>query len=149
MLADPLWGGSPYNTMSYGFSAAMFFLPLLVGFVLSFFTKTYPWQLTGLLVGFLGLTSFAAASKQFTSKIPKYFFVGIGLLMIAYQLVHAGIGSNRALTTYDQWNTGYLGVGIIYALLLAGIIFSGYLIYKLLSNIYNNIIKPYGCLSEK
>lgn len=148
MLADPLWGGNPYNTFSYGFGAAVFFLPLLAGFVLSFFTKAYAWQLTGLLLGFLGLTSFAAASSHFDNKIPKYFFVCIGLLMIAYELVHAGIGSNRALSTYDQWNTGYLGVGIIYALLLTGIIFSGYLIYKLVSNIYGNIIKPYGCLAS-
>lgn len=56
--------------------------------------------------------------------------------MLAYQLVHAGIGSNRALSTYDQWNTGYLGIGLIYAMILAAIIFSGYLIYKLLTNLY-------------
>lgn len=148
MIADPLWGGNPLKASSYGFGAAVFYLPLLAGFVLSFFTKSYPWQLTGLLLGFLGLTSLAAALKHFTNKIPKFFWIAIGILMIGYLLVHAGIGSNRALSTYDQWNTGYLGIGIIYAMLLAGVIFSGYLVYKLLRNLYDNIIKPYGCLSR-
>lgn len=62
--------------------------------------------------------------------------------------MHAGVGSNRALSTYDQWNTGYLGIGIIYALLLAGIIFSGYLLYKLFTNLYKNIIVPFGCFPK-
>lgn len=136
MIADPLWGGNPSKPMSYGFGAAVFYLPLVVGFFLAFFNKSYPWQLTGLLLSTLGLTAFAAASKHFLSKIPKFFFIGIGILMLAYQLVHAGIGSNRALSTYDQWNTGYLGIGLIYAMILAAIIFSGYLIYKLLTNLY-------------
>lgn len=148
MIGDPLWGGNPYKPQSYGFGGAIFALPLLAGFVLSFFTRSYPWQLTGLLLGNLGVTSYAAASNHFDSKIPKFFHVGIGALMTGYELVHAGIGSNRALSTFDQWNTGYLGIGIIYALLLVGVIFSGYLIYKLLSSLYSNIIKPYGCFSK-
>jgi len=84
MIGDPLWGGNSYNPLSYGFGAAVFYLPLLAGFVLSFFTKSYPWQLTGLLLGNLGLTSFAAASPHFDTKIPKFFFVGIGALMTGY-----------------------------------------------------------------
>lgn len=145
MLSDPLWGGNPYKSLSYGFGAAIFFLPLLAGFVLSYFTRTYPWQLTGLLLGFLLLTSYAIAARVFDNKVPKFFWAGLGILMIGYLLVHAGIGSNRALSTYDQWNTGYLGIGIIYAMILAAAIFSGYLLYKLAGHIFNNIIKPFGC----
>jgi hypothetical protein len=84
MLADPLWGGDPYKTHSYGFGAAVFYLPLIIGFFLSFFTKTYPWQLAGLLLSNLAFTSYAAASHSFLSKIPKFFLVGIGALMIGY-----------------------------------------------------------------
>lgn len=148
MIGDPLWGGNPYKPLSYGFGASVFYLPLLVGFFLSFFTKSYPWQLTGLLLGHAGLGSFAAASHHFDHKIPKFFFAGISALMVGYELVHAGVGSNRALSTYDQWNTGYLGIGLIYAMLLAGIIFSGYLVYKLLTHLYRNIIKPFGCFPK-
>ena len=84
MIADPLWGGNPYKPASYGFGSAVFYFPLLIGFFLAFFTKSYPWQLTGLLLSNLGLASFAAASKHFLSKISKFFFLGIGALMIAY-----------------------------------------------------------------
>lgn len=145
MLGDPLWGTNPYKPSSYGFGALVFLLPLLAGFVLSYFTRTYPWQLTGLLLGVLALTAYAIVSGAFENKIVKYFVAGLGVLTLAYLLVHAGIGSNRALSTYDQWNTGYLGIGIVYALILAAAIFSGYLLYKLASHIYNNIIRPHGC----
>ncbi len=63
--------------------------------------------------------------------------------------MHAGVGSNRALSTYDQWNTGYLGIGILYALILVGVIFSGYLLYKLFQNLYRNFVNPYGCLPKQ
>lgn len=61
--------------------------------------------------------------------------------MLAYLLLHAGIGSNRAIGTYDQWNTGYLGIGLIYSMLLSAIIFSGYLLYKSFMGIYDGHIK--------
>jgi len=148
MIGDPLWSGNPYNPVSYGFGASVFYFPLLAGFVLSFFQKSYPWQLTGLLLGNAALGSFAAGSAHFESKVPRFFFAGIGALTVAYELVHAGVGSNRALSTYDQWNTGYLGIGIIYAIMLAALIFSGYLLYKLIYNLYSNIIKPFGCFPK-
>lgn len=84
MIGDPLWGGNPYKPMSYGFGAAIFYLPLLVGFFLSFFTKSYPWQLTGLLLGHAGVGSFAAGSHHFDNKIPKFFWAGISALMVGY-----------------------------------------------------------------
>jgi hypothetical protein len=59
-------------------------VPLLAGFVVSFFSNSYPWQLTGLLLGNAALASFAAASQHFESKIPQFFFVGIGVLMVGY-----------------------------------------------------------------
>jgi hypothetical protein len=148
LIGDPLWSGNPHVPISYGFAASVFYVPLLAGFVVSFFYGTYPWQLTGLLLGNAGLASFAAASHHFQSKIPRFFFAGIGLLMVAYELIHAGVGSNRALSTYDQWNTGYLGIGIIYAIILVSMLFCGYLIYKLLTNLYHNIIKIEGCFPK-
>lgn len=145
-LGDPLWSGNPTKTTSYGFGAYIFYLPLLVGFFLAYFTKAYAWQLVGLILGFLGLLAFAGASKHFTSKVPKYYFAATGGLMVAYELVHAGVGSNRALSTYDQWNTGYLGIGIIFALLLIAILFTIYLLIKAFRSIYDNHIKPRGCM---
>jgi hypothetical protein len=148
MLGDPLWGADPLKTHSYGFGASVFYLPLLIGFFLSFFTNTYPWQLTGLLLSNLAFTSYTAATSTFISKVPKYFLIVIGALMIAYELVHAGVGSNRSLSTYDQLYTGYLGIGILYALILVGILFCGYLLYKLFQNLYKNFLNPYGCLPK-
>ena len=135
-LGDPLWGGNKIKPVSYGFGAMVFYLPLLIGFVLAYFTKAYGWQLLGLILGFFGLLAFAAGSNHFDNKIPKYYFVATGGLMVAYGLVHAGIGSNRALSTFDQWNTGYLGIGLIFAMLIIAAIFSAYLLYKAIRTIY-------------
>ena len=151
-LEDPIWGGNPNKPVSYGFGAYIFYLPLLAGFVLAFFTQAYAWQLFGLIIGFIGLLAFAAASSHFISKVPKYYFAITAGLMVAYELVHAGIGSNRALSTYDQWNTGYLGIGIIFALLLFAVIFSAYLLAKAIQTIYKYFVAPGGCfprLGEK
>ena len=65
--------------------------------------------------------------------------------MVAYLLIHAGIGSNRSLSTYDQWNTGYIGIGILIALLILAILFSIYLMSKVIKTIYDHHIKPRGC----
>jgi hypothetical protein len=66
------------------------------------------------------------------------------ILMIAYLLLHAGIGSNRAIGTYDQWNVGYFGIGILYALIITAILFTIYLLYKFFKEAYENHLK-YGC----
>jgi hypothetical protein len=84
MIADPLWGADPLKTSSYGFGASVFYLPLIIGFFLSFFTKTYAWQLTGLLLSNVAFTFYAAASPSFLAKTPKFFLVAMGALMIAY-----------------------------------------------------------------
>jgi hypothetical protein len=60
-----LWGGNPEIPISYGFAASVFYVPLLAGFVISFFANTYPWQLTGLLIGNAALASFAAGSQHY------------------------------------------------------------------------------------
>ena len=133
---DPIWGGSPTKPASYAFGASVFFLPLIVGFFLAFFISSYPWQFTGLILFNLLFLSFAAASSHFEDNVFKYYFIGVTGLMIIYELVHAGIGSNRALSTIDQFNTGYIGIGIIYAMLLTALVFSVYLLYKTFSGIF-------------
>lgn len=134
---DPLWGGKTAEPASYGFGGAVFLLPVIAGFFLGFFIFSYPWQFTGLLLFLILFLSFAAASNHFDRKVFKYYFIGITGLMVVYLLVHAGIGSNRALSTYDQWNTGYLGIGLIYAMLLTALIFSGFLLYKTFWGLYD------------
>lgn len=140
----PLWGGDTSKVSSYVFGGAVFLLPLIIGFFLAQFVGSYPWQITGLLIFNLIFLALAASSKHFNSKIVKGYFILSTILIIAYELIHAGIGSNRALSTTDQWNIGYLGIGILFALLLLALLFSAYLIYKTVQCIYKNIIKPHG-----
>lgn len=147
-MSCPLWGGNPSKIASYIFGGAVFMLPLLLGFFLAQFTRNYPWQITGLLVFTVLFFAFAASSHHFENPIPKIYFVVSSILMIGYVLLHAGIGSNRALSTVDQWNIGYLGIGILYALILTALLFSIYLIFKTLKCILTNIIKPRGCFPK-
>ena len=132
---DPIWGGSPTKPASYAFGGSVFFLPLIIGFFLAFFISSYPWQFTGLILFNLLFLSFAAASSHFDNNVFKYYFIGVTGLMIIYELVHAGIGSNRALSTIDQFNTGYIGIGVIYAMLITALVFSVYLLYRTLNGI--------------
>lgn len=147
-MSCPLWGGKTSRIASYIFGGAVFMLPLLLGFFLAQFTHNYPWQITGLLVFTVLFFAFAASSNHFDNPIPKIYFVVSTILMIGYVLLHAGIGSNRALSTVDQWNIGYLGIGILYALILTALLFSIYLIFKTLNCILTNIIKPRGCFPK-
>ncbi len=98
-LNDPLWSGDTNRISSYGFGISVFCLAIIFGFFISFFIKDYPWQLAGLI---LSTALFLAASDHFTSRIVKYLFIIFAVLMIAYLLLHAGIGSNRSVIACDQ-----------------------------------------------
>lgn len=147
-MACPLWGGKTDKIGSYVLGGAVFMLPLIIGFFLAQFIGSYPWQITGLLIFNVIFFAFVASSKHFDSKVAKIYLILSSILLIAYELVHAGISSNRALSTIDQWNIGYLGVGLLLALLLAALLFSMYLIFKTIRCIYTNIIKPRGCFPK-
>ena len=126
---------------------AVFYLPILVGFFLAFFVFSEGWQLTGLILAFAAFLAFAAAAKHYRFKIFKFFFVGFAALMLIYELIHAGIGSNRSLSTTSQWNVGFLGIGIIFAVLLISLLFSLFFFTRTITNIYADIIKPKGFLA--
>ena len=136
-----IWGGDTTKPASYAFGLAVFALPIIFGFFLSYFIHSYPWQLTGIIFGTALFLCFAAIGSHFFNVIHKIYFIIFTLLMLSYLFLHAGIGSNRAIGTYDQWNTGYLGIGLIYAMLLSAIIFSAYLLYKSFRGIYDNHLK--------
>lgn len=129
-LRDPLWGGdhSKYGTYIFGF--AVFGLAIIFGFFIAFFIKDFGWQIAGILFFTVLFLAFTVAASFFVNKVIKVFFIIFMILMLAYLLLHAGIGSNRSIGTYDQWNTGYLGIGILYALLITAILFTAYLLYK-------------------
>jgi hypothetical protein len=101
-LNDPLWSGDTNRISSYGFGISVFYLAILFGFFISFFINNYSWQLAGLVVSTALFLAFTAASDHFTSKIVKYLFMIFAALMIAYLLLHAGIGSNRSVLACDQ-----------------------------------------------
>lgn len=75
---------------------------------------------------FLG---FILASTFIKDKIIKGFLVVFLVVIIGYLFLHAGIGSNRTMATFDKWNIGYVGIGLLYALILTSILFTGYLLY--------------------
>jgi len=137
-LEDPLWGGHPTKASTYIFGIAIFALAIIFGFFLAFFIKDFAWQLAGIILFTVLFLAFVVAASFFISRIFKVFFIIMTVLMLAYLLLHAGIGSNRAIGTYDQWNTGYLGIGILYALLITAILFTAYLLYKMFKEMYHH-----------
>jgi hypothetical protein len=106
------------------------------GFFLSFFITSFGWQLAGLLVFAVFFLSIVIGGSFFKNKMIKLFFIIYILLLIGYLLLHAGLGSNRTIGTYDQWNTGYFGVGILYAFIITAGLFSAYLVYRLFKEMY-------------
>ncbi len=135
-LADPLWGGDKENTGTYIFGIAVFTLAIVFGFFIAFFIHNFAWQLTGILAFSILFLAFTVSASFLLNKIIRVFFIIFMVLMLAYLLLHAGIGSNRSIGTYDQWNTGYFGIGLLYALLITAIIFSAYLIYRFFKEMY-------------
>jgi hypothetical protein len=118
---------------TYVLGIGLFILAVIFGFFLAFFIHDFAWQIAGLIFFSALFLAFIIASSFFTDKIIKIFFIAILILMVAYLFLHAGLGSNRSLSTFDQWNTGYLGIGLIYALIIVAVLFTGYLVYKFLS----------------
>lgn len=108
-----------------------------MGFFLSFFIGSFGWQLAGLLVFSVLFLSFIVAGSFFDNKVIKAFLIIYSVLLIGYLLLHAGLGSNRSIGTYDQWNTGYLGVGLLYGFIIAAIIFTAYLVYRMFEEMYS------------
>ncbi len=140
-INDPLWTGNTAKAASYGFAASVFFLPVVSGFFLSQFFDQYALQIAGLIAAAALVGGFAAFSSHFNSKIPRAYFAGMGGLAVGYLLVHAGIGSNRGLSTSDQFDIGYLGIGLIYAMLLTAGVFTIYQLYKHGRDIYSNHLR--------
>ena len=84
---------------------------------------------------------FALANMQFDSTIMKYFWVLFSLLMLAFLFLIAAIGSNVSSTPCGQENLGYLGIGLIYAMILLSLLACGYLLWNTMRNIYTYYFK--------
>lgn len=104
---------------------------------MSFFIKSFGWQLAGILVFSVLFLSFIIGGSFFDNKVTKVFLIIYSVLLIGYLLLHVGLGSNRSISTYDQWNTGYLGIGILYGFIITAILFTAYLVYKLFKEMYS------------
>ena len=100
-MDDPLWTGSPFRVISYGFCLAIFYLAVLWGFFTAFFYDRFDWQMAGLLVSAVLFLAFAAVSDQFDSWLMKAFWIIFSLLLIATLLLLAGIGSSITATPCD------------------------------------------------
>lgn len=80
----------------------------------------------------------AIGSSFFVNKVIQVFIIVFMFFIVAYLLLHASISSNRSIGTYDQWNTGYIGIALLYGLLLTSISFTVYLIYRSFKEMYGN-----------
>lgn len=140
-LNDPLWTGDEVKLTSYGFGLAVYFLAVIYGFFLSFFISDYPWQLTGLILATAGLLAFAAASPHFLSLAMRIFWIVFCALLLAFLFLLAGIGSNASAAPCDQESLGYLGIGFLYALLLAALMVCCLLLWFTIFALYNNYFK--------
>lgn len=123
------------------FGASIFFVSILFGLFTACFITDFAWQIAGLVTALAVFFGFVAFSRHFDNRVFKYYFMGVTSLLVIYLLLHAGVGSNRALGTTDQLNVGYLGIGILYAAILAAIIFCIYLLYLTFSYIFKNFIR--------
>lgn len=140
-LNDPLWTGHEQQLTSYGFGLAVYFLAVVYGFFCSFFISDYPWQLTGLILATAGLLAFAAASNHFQSQAMRVFWVVFCALLLAFLFLLAGIGSNASAAPCDQESLGYLGIGFLYALILAALMVCCLLLWFTLYGLYSNYFK--------
>ena len=140
-LTDPLWTQQPERIISYGFGIAVFYLFIFYGFFTSFFYSSYPWQLTGLILLTAAFGFFAFMNTAFDSVIIKYFWVIFSLLMLAFLLLLAAMGSNVSTAPCGQENLGYLAIGLLYAMLIAALIASLYLLWLTLLSLYSNYCK--------
>ncbi len=140
-INDPLWTQNPDKTVSYGFAISIFYLAIFYGFFTSFFYNNYPWQLAGLVVITALFGFFAFRSNQFDSNIIKYFWVIFALLMLAFLLLLAAIGSNMSGAPCGQENLGYLGIGFIFALILASLVACAYLAWITIYSLYDYFCK--------
>lgn len=153
-MDDPLWTCSPFQIVSYGFCLAVFYLTILWGFFTSFFYDRFAWQITGLIVATAAFMAFAAVNDQFDSGLMKAFWIIFSLLLIAFLLLLAAIGSTITAAPCDLENLGYLGIGFLFALLLAALIASLYLLYLTLDSLYQTYFKskrlivPVGDIDE-
>lgn len=103
---------------------------------MSFFITSFGWQLAGMLVLSVLFLSMVVGGSFFKNKVIKAFLIIYTALLIGYLLLHAGLGSNRSIGTYDQWNTGYLGVGLLYGFIITAILFTAYLVYRTFKDMY-------------
>jgi hypothetical protein len=87
------------------------------------------------------------ATNLFKNKIFKIFLVLYIFFLLAYLFLHAGLGSNRTVGTFGQWNTGYFGIGLLYAFLITAILFTGFLLYWFFTKAYQSH-KIYGCWTD-
>jgi hypothetical protein len=93
-LTDPLWTCDPHRTISYGFGIVVYYLFITYGFFTSFFYNNYPWQLAGLIIPTILFGFFAFRNETFSSNIIKFFWVLFAILMLAFLLLLAALGSN-------------------------------------------------------
>jgi hypothetical protein len=91
--------------------------------------------------------AFVIASPFFKNMVIKVFLALYIFVFICYLFLHAGLGSNRTINTFDQWNMGYYGIAILYAFILTSIFFTCYLIYNFIKNAYTGH-KKYGCWTD-
>ena len=140
-IADPLWTQKQDHTMAYGFGLSVFYLFIAYGFFTSFFYNNHAWQLAGLITATTLFGFFAFVNSLFTSIIIKIFWVIFSLLMLAFLLLLAALGSNVTTSPCGLENLGYLGIGFLYALIIMAIIASLFLLWLVLYHIYSSYCK--------
>ena len=147
-ISDPLWTQKTNQTMSYGFAISVFYLFIVYGFFTSFFYNSHAWQLAGLITATVLFGFFAYANKMFTSVIIKAFWIIFSLLMLAFLLLLAALGSNVTTAPCGLENLGYLAIGFLYALIIMALIASIYLLWFTLFFIYSEYCKGRPCITD-
>lgn len=124
--------------MGYLWASCLYYKLILFGWCLSFFRGRGTFQ----LIGIIGINSafllYTLFSSFFHTKLYKIYFASQLLLMVAFELLIAGISSEKGLSTEGMLNFGYFGICLIYLMLIPALLLSLWRIWDFLKHLFIN-----------
>lgn len=136
----PLWSAHEANKLGYLWMAMLYYKLVLFGWGVSFFGSNSSYQLMAMVAINSVFFLFTLFSSFFGNQIYKIYFLSQAGIMIAYEVVVATLGSDRAATTEGLINLGYLGIGLLYLLWVPAFLLSAWRLWVTLKHIFTHFM---------